>query len=75
MDRVTPTAMVGKKPLVSKDGYILDGHHRWCKSFLNDETIGIIRVVMNIRPLLDLTKQYPKVQYSDINHFNHPIAA
>ena len=85
MDRVTPSAQVNKKPLVSKDNYILDGHHRWypCflrqqgayKAFLGNEALTIIRIAMNIRPLLDLTKQYPKVEFADINHFSTPVAA
>lgn len=56
----------GERIFVSKDGYILDGHHRWAGAILNDFEDGhlgdaimpVARVDMGIRELVDLANEF-----------------
>lgn len=59
----------GKKPIfVSKDGYVLDGHHRWAAVIgkdandgnLGDRTMNVIEIDMPIKELLDFSNQWAK---------------
>jgi hypothetical protein len=60
----------GDRILVSKDNYILDGHHRWAGAILNDaedghlgdSTMPIVRVDMGILDLVDAANAYAKDQ-------------
>lgn len=54
--------------LVSKDGFILDGHHKWLAHFnLNDEKpVKVLQVDLNAEDFLEKAKEFPKVQYKDI---------
>lgn len=62
--------MAGKYPgirrsvLVSRDDYIVDGHHRWAVLLMTDpgDTISVIRVDMPIRPLLRMANEFPGVE-------------
>jgi len=50
--------------VISKDGYIVDGHHRWAALLAvgANEEMNVIRVGMPIRPLLDLVNDHPGVE-------------
>jgi hypothetical protein len=58
-----------QKPLImSSDGYIIDGHHRWL-SVINTKPkkkIPVIRVNVPVRKLLALVKAFPGTTYKDI---------
>lgn len=60
---------VDKPMLVSSDGYIMDGHHRWQKAVWDNTALRIVRLSMKILPLIELAKKYPKVEMVGINHF------
>lgn len=46
--------------IVSKDGYIIDGHHRWAQAVLADPSLGIqaLRVPFPLEKLLSIAKTY-----------------
>lgn len=55
--------------IVSKDGYVLDGSHRFLSvhNTRDDATIPTLVANVNIRPLLDLAQKYPKATFRDVN--------
>jgi len=57
-----------KKPvIISKDNYIIDGHHRWLVALnLGMTELPAIRVDMGINDLLSLTLKFPKVTFKSI---------
>lgn len=68
-DRVAtlkPSQSHERPMVVSRDGYILDGHHRWFQAKQNGEKIKIVRVSVPMKQLLKITKDYPKVEYASI---------
>jgi hypothetical protein len=48
--------------IVSKDGYILDGHHRWASALITDPSLGIkaLQAPIRIKELLPLAREYGK---------------
>lgn len=54
--------------MVSHDGYILDGHHRWAAMMLLGESneIWVQRIGLPIEPLLAYARAYEGVQFKDI---------
>lgn len=50
----------GGNPIVSSDGYVLDGHHRWAASWLTgrDAKMKVTRVNLPIRKLLDYADKF-----------------
>jgi Zn finger protein HypA/HybF involved in hydrogenase expression len=58
------------KPLfVSKDNYILDGHHRWLAQLNIDDTkkAKCIQVDLDAKEFLDKAKDFDKVRYKDLD--------
>lgn len=55
--------------IVSKDGYVLDGSHRFLAvhNTRDDATIPTLVANVNIRPLLDLAQDYPRATFRDVN--------
>ena len=61
-------ALLSKKPmLASKDGYILDGHHRWAALLTidPDAQVSLLEFSVTVRQLLDLAWAFPGVEFSD----------
>lgn len=60
---------LSKVVLVSKDMFILDGHHRIAALFNKDKyyKVDILHVNLKIDSLLKLSKEYPKVMYKTVN--------
>lgn len=60
-----------QKPLiVSKDNFLLDGHHRWL-ALLNidkDIEVQVVKIGLPMKKLLDLARKFPKVVYKDVNN-------
>lgn len=54
--------VLDKPVIVSKDGYLLDGHHRVAAMMMTDEKkkLEVQEVDLSIRPLLDVAKTYSK---------------
>jgi predicted ABC-type ATPase len=57
-----------KPIIVSKDDYIMDGHHRWLAARMKDEDqkANVIKVDMNGKELLDVMRKYPESFSTDI---------
>lgn len=55
--------------LVTKDGYILDGHHRWLALLKGDKNIKIKVHIINttIQDALRVASNYPKVFFKSID--------
>ena len=61
-------AHLRKPVIVSKDGYLLDGHHRWRALVMMDSesTIPAVLVGLKIRDLLDWAHNFEGVNYKDL---------
>jgi 8-oxo-dGTP pyrophosphatase MutT (NUDIX family) len=62
-DQVEAMAAAGVDPtkgniLVSSDGYVLDGHHRWAAAALNGGDISTIKVDLPIKDLLKAAEDF-----------------
>lgn len=68
---LTPAVTSTKRLLVSRDGYILDGHHRWFLALQSGHSLPIVRLSADIHQLLDLASQFPKTEYKGIQHSYH----
>lgn len=46
--------------IVSEDGYLLDGHHRWAGVMMGDPSLkqSVLHVPMNIQRLLEISRSY-----------------
>lgn len=53
--------------IVSKDGYVLDGHHRWIAAWNKKEQMPCIRVDMLILDLIALVKRFTGTQYKSLD--------
>jgi mannose-6-phosphate isomerase-like protein (cupin superfamily)/predicted GNAT family acetyltransferase len=62
-------ANLAKPVIISKDNYILDGHHRVAALYNIDKDFRLktIKVDLGIRDLLKTAKGFPKVSYKNIN--------
>lgn len=58
----------GKPIIVSADDYIIDGHHRWVKLFLDCQTnlITVWRFDCNVLDLIACAKRFPKTFYKEV---------
>lgn len=63
-----PEKIKTKPVIISKDYYILDGHHRANALFNTDSSsdIDVLQVGLSIDNLIDVTKEFDKVEYQDI---------
>jgi hypothetical protein len=59
-----PDVNIPDRPMIiSKDSYILDGHHRYFRALMDHLPMNAVRVDSNMTDLLEKTKQYPNVEY------------
>lgn len=49
--------------LVSRDGYVLDGNHRWIKAGQEGVTIPVLRLGLDRDDALELVRSFPKAEY------------
>jgi len=56
-----------KKLIITKDNFVLDGHHRWATMyFLSPEnTIDALRVNADIKDIIPLSKEFGMVQFQE----------
>lgn len=66
VDQMKPGQSKEKPMIISKDSYILDGHHRWYQAMMSDEKLNVIRVGVAMRDLLKITKNYANVSYKEL---------
>jgi hypothetical protein len=57
-------AKIRERIVVSKDNFIVDGHHRWAALMVvgPDETMNVVRVGIPIRALVDMANEFPGVE-------------
>lgn len=56
-----------EKPLiVSRDNYIVDGHHRWLAAYNLNETLPIMQFNIPIKRLMKLLYNFDQVSFKDI---------
>lgn len=56
--------MTKEKPIIiSRDRYVLDGHHRWYNGVINDETLLALKASVDITELLRLARAFPKANF------------
>lgn len=59
--RQAPKSVLSKPVMVSKDNYILDGHHRWASLLSQDHRLPIktVKIDLPIRKLLKAAHEFP----------------
>ena len=67
------TKTVKSAIVISKDNYVLDGHHRWAANYNNDEKTNAIQVDLPILELIRVAKTFPTTKYKDVQHVNSSI--
>lgn len=58
-----PMSKLDHPILVSRDGYVLDGNHRWIKAGQEGVTIPVLRLGMDKEFALDLLRSFPQAEY------------
>lgn len=69
MQKGAPEKSLKKPVIVSADGYLLDGHHRWAALRLQNpgNQLPVIRVGLPMTDLLKAAHAFEGVEYKDIN--------
>lgn len=64
-----PDSVLKKLVIISNDGRILDGHHRFAALYVKEPTatIEVIEVNTDMRTLLSLAKKFPKTTFKKIS--------
>lgn len=52
--------VLAKPALVSKEGYVLDGNHRWYAHKLQGTDMNVIRVMLEFEAAIELMFEFPK---------------
>ena len=54
--------------LISNDGYILDGHHRWAAHWIKDDLpLNALEINLSVKKALHIMNSYDNVFYKKIN--------
>ena len=54
--------------IVSKDDYIVDGHHRWLAAKNGRQQLNVMRANVNMKELLKATNEFPKTTFKSIKN-------
>lgn len=60
-----------KEIIISRDNYVMDGHHRWIAHTNAGKPINVIQIDMDSERLLKMMKSYNKVGFKDIYDNKH----
>lgn len=60
IDDISSGSMPNKPIMVSKDGYVIDGHHRWLAFYNMNKKIDVFEANVNAKELIKMMKDYPK---------------
>lgn len=60
MDDIESGDMPDKPIIISKDGYVIDGHHRWLAYVNLGRYMDVFEVNTNAKKLIELMNEYPK---------------
>lgn len=78
VERLLKTAdpKLNKPFLITKDGFILDGHHRWLALLQRDRkiVIPVFQINLKAKDALRILREYPRVLFKDTNNaeYNTP---
>lgn len=61
------TLATAKPIIVSSDGYVIDGHHRWLGAVNVGGDIAIMQASVKAKELLDAINEFPKTFRKNIN--------
>jgi hypothetical protein len=61
------TLATAKPIIVSSDGYVIDGHHRWLGAVNVGGDIAIMQASVKAKELMDAINQFPKTFNKNIN--------
>jgi len=56
--------------VISKDNYVIDGHHRWIADFNKNKLTQAIRVDLPALELIKLAKTFKTTHYKDVTDIN-----
>lgn len=59
--------------IVSSDGYVLDGHHRWMAKSAAGQDINVIRVNLPIRQLIGVAHNFAKAHERTVKRENYKL--
>ena len=60
IDDISTGSMPDKPIMVSKDGYVIDGHHRWLAYYNMNRKIDVYEANVDSKRLIELMSEYPK---------------
>jgi hypothetical protein len=58
----------GRPVVISKDSYILDGHHRWDEALQEGVPLRVVRIGLGMGSLLKTTATYPHAETRSSSH-------
>jgi hypothetical protein len=59
--------------VVSRDNYVVDGHHRWAANYNMNKPTKVVRVDLPILELLRVAKTFSQTKYKNIKNVNSAI--
>lgn len=59
--------------VISKDNYVVDGHHRWAANYNAGKKTNTVRVDLPVLELIRLAKTFPQTKYKDIKDVKSSI--
>ena len=68
-----PEERKNKPILVSSDGYILDGHHRWAYEVGKGGKLKVTLIDMPIQELIPFIRKWDGVEYSSLTHISDSV--
>lgn len=49
--------------LISRDGYVLDGNHRWIKAYQTDTPLTVLRLKLDVDDALEAMRDFPQAEF------------
>jgi phosphopantetheine adenylyltransferase len=68
LDKMLAQKDKAKFIIVSKDDYIVDGHHRWLAAKNGRQQLNVMRANVNMKELLKATNEFPKTTFKSIKN-------
>ena len=53
--------------IISKDNYVIDGHHRWLAHLNKNKIIDVLKIDLNAKDLIDKIHDYDKSYTKKLN--------
>ena len=59
--------------VISKDNYVIDGHHRWAANYNTGKKTKAVKVHLPVLELLKLAKTFPTTKYKNIHQVKESV--